>query len=68
MFGSEFYAAFAIAQIEREVVEHARASMAPEDFAKWEAERTAERRHRELCRSIEKAGENARPRGLGVFW
>jgi hypothetical protein len=63
-----FAAAISVCRAEIELVRHARENMTPEQFEKWQAERTAERRHRELCRSIEKAGENARPRGLGLFW
>lgn len=68
MFGECLVFAMAEVQAEAEVVKRAREKMTPKDFKEWQAERTAERRHRELCRSIERAGENARPRGLGIFW
>lgn len=56
------------ARLDAEREQKMRAGLSPEAFRRWDDERTAERRHRELCRSIEKAGENARPRGLEVFW
>lgn len=48
------------AERERKLVERMRADLSPEAFMRWEDNRTAERRHRELCRSIERAGDNAR--------
>lgn len=68
MFGAFAQSFLVAAAAEQEVIRRAREKFTPEQFKEWQAERTAERRHRELCRSIEKAGENARPRGLGIFW
>jgi hypothetical protein len=48
------------ANAERRQEERFRQTMTPEEFANFKAEREAERRHREICRSIEQAGENAR--------
>lgn len=42
--------------------------MTPEGFKAWQAERTAERRHQEVCAAIKQAGENARPRRYGAGW
>ena len=48
----------------RRLEAHMAEALSPDDFKAWkaaaDAERTAERRHRELCRSIERAGDNAR--------
>ena len=69
MFEIEYIlAALVAAQAEQQLVDYARRHMTPKQFKAWQAERTEERRHRELCASIERAGANARPRGLGVFW
>lgn len=69
MFGCDlFLATMAQVALEQDTIRYAQENMTPEQFKKWKAERTAERRHQQLCRSIEKAGENARPRGLGIFW
>ena len=51
---------------ERRAEDIARESLTPEDFEAWKAERTAERRHKEMCEAIRAAGNNARPRG-GIF-
>lgn len=71
MFGLDpgFYAA-ALAQIsaEQALVQYAQKNMTPEQFKEWQADRTAERRHQEMRKSIEQAGTNARPRGLGIFF
>lgn len=66
MFGGAI-AAIAIAQaeadMERRAVERARASLTPEQFDKWQADRTAERRHQELCAAI----RASRPRGSFIL-
>lgn len=68
MFDLGIGMALAHIEMERAAVEKARAALSPEAFKEWQAERTAERRHQQLCRSIERAGDNARPRGIGLFW
>lgn len=68
MFGVVAYVACAIAAAENAAVERARRTMTPEDFKAWQAERVRAAEHRALCRAIEQAGENARPRGIGIFW
>lgn len=68
MLGVYVHAALLQIQIEQELVRKMRDCLTPEQFEKWQAERAAERRHRELCDAIEQAGRNARPRGLGIFW
>lgn len=57
-----------LAEVERRTIDKAQAALSPEAFKEWQAERVAARRHRELCQAIERAGENARPRGIGLFW
>lgn len=64
-FASSLIAATAAAQHahdrERRLVDGMRAKLSPEAFERWQAERTAERRHREVCAAIEQAGRNAKP-------
>lgn len=47
------------ARMDADLVHKMRENLSKEDFEKWQDERTAERRHRELCQSIERAGKNA---------
>lgn len=68
MFGAVVIAAGLAIEAEKNLIDTMRSNLSPAEFEKWMDERTTERRHKELCRSIEKAGENARPRGLGIFW
>lgn len=60
MFLDGVVIALLAAKREQEIVKHMRSRMMPAEFAEWQKERRTERRHRELCRSIEKAGDNAR--------
>lgn len=68
MFDFGISLAMASLELEQRVIAHMRNNLTPESFDKWMKERTAERRHRELCRSIEQAGRNAKPSGIGIFW
>ena len=60
--------AIASLELEQRTIARMRNTLTPESFDKWMKDRTAERRHRELCRSIEQAGKNAKPSGIGIFW
>ena len=59
-----FLAGMRLAQIQHELAMETERKMqeklSPEAFKEWKAEQTAERRHKELCQSIENAGKNAR--------
>lgn len=47
-------------QREEERVQMMRENLTPEQFKEWQAEETAERRHRELCAAIRQSGTTVR--------
>ncbi len=60
MFFEGIFLAIMQDKAEQEIVGRARRSLPPAEFEKWQAERTAERRHKELCNAIRHAGDTAR--------
>ena len=68
MYGLAAAAVLAAHSCEMALVQKAQSGMTPEGFKAWQAERTAERRHQQTVAAIRQAGENARPRGIGLFW
>ena len=46
------------AQHEAEAERKMRESLTPEQYREWQAERTAERRHRELCEALRASGRS----------
>jgi hypothetical protein len=60
--------AAATQKLRHELENRMRLELSPEAFKEWKHEREVERRHQELCKSIERAGKSARPSGIGIFW
>lgn len=59
MAATSVIAGFVMAQQDRQIVDHARRTKTPDEFEKWQRERTEERRHRETLRAIRDAGDRA---------
>ena len=53
-------AEIAAAKAEMQHIDKMRATLSPDEFKEWNAERIAAIRHRQLCEAIERAGRNAR--------
>jgi hypothetical protein len=64
MAAAAFHHGLAMAMHELGIIEQARRTMNEAQFKEWQRERTAERRHREMCTAIRDAGERA---GRGNF-
>lgn len=64
---AEMFIAMEVVRMRAEHDRYMRELLSPEEYKAWKQECETERRHNELCKAIRDAGENARPRGLGLF-